>query len=112
MVPALLLLVACAKDINNKEAVRTAVIDYLTRRSESTGLNVANMDVQVGAVSFQKDQAQVTVSITPRGGSDGMQLSYALVRKGEVWEVKNQQASGGNPHGGGSVVTPPHGAAK
>lgn len=112
MVPAtLLLLVACAKDINNKEAVRTAVIDYLTKRSESTGLNVANMDVQVGAVSFQKDQAQATVSIKPRGASDGMQLSYALVRKGDLWEVKNKQESGVNPHGGGAEIpaAPPAG---
>ena len=106
----MLLLVGCAKDINTKEEVRTAVVDYLTKRAESTGLNVASMDVQVASVSFQKDQAQAMVSIKPRGGSDGMQLSYALVRKGDAWEVKGKQESGPNPHGAGAEIPPPQAA--
>jgi hypothetical protein len=107
LVPAAtLLLAACAKDINNKEAVRTAVVEYLTKRAESTGLNVAQMDVQVASVSFQKDQAQAVVSIKPRGVPDGMQMSYALIRKGDAWEVKGKQESGPNPHGGGMTAAP------
>ncbi len=102
----MLLLAGCAKDINNKEAVRIAVVDYLTKRAESTGLNVASMEVQVASVSFQKDQAQAMVSIKPRGGADGMQLSYALVRKGDAWEVKGKQESGPNPHGSGAEMPP------
>ena len=108
---AILLLTGCAKDINNKEAVRTAVVDYLTKRSEATGLNMANMNIQVASVSFQQDQAQATVSITPNGASDGMQMSYALVRKGDKWEVKGQQSSGGASHGGGApagMALPPN----
>lgn len=108
----MLLLVGCAKDINNKEAVRTAVVDYLTKRAESTGLNMSSMEVQVASVSFQKDQAQAMISIKPRGGADGgMQMSYALVRKGDAWEVKGKQESGPNPHGAGAEMPPPQSAA-
>jgi hypothetical protein len=106
-VVAMLTLAGCAKDINNKEAVRVAVVDYLTKRAESTGLNVAKMEVQIGSVSFQKDQAQAVVSIKPIGGADGMQMSYALVRKGDAWEVKGKQESGPNPHGGGAEIPSP-----
>lgn len=107
----MLLLAGCAKDINNKEAVRTAVVDYLTKRAESTGLNMSSMEVQVASVSFQKDQAQAMVSIKPRGGADGgMQMSYALVRKGDAWEVKGKQESGPNPHGAGAEMPPSQGA--
>jgi hypothetical protein len=97
---AVFLLAGCAKDINNKEAVRVAVVEYLNKKAESTGLNVAQMEVQVGSVSFQKDQAQAMVNIKPKGMPDGMQMSYALVRKGDKWEVKGKQDSGMNPHGG------------
>jgi hypothetical protein len=98
---AVLLLTGCAKDINNKEAVRVAVVEYLNQKAQSTGLNVAAMEVQVGSVSFEKDQARAMVSIKPKGGADGMQMAYALVRKGDKWEVKSKQDSGANPHGGG-----------
>jgi hypothetical protein len=104
---AVFLLAGCAKDINNKEAVRVAVVEYLNKKAESTGLNVAQMEVLVGSVSFQKDQAQAMVNIKPKGMPDGMQMSYALVRKGDKWEEKGKQDSGMNPHGGELPSTTP-----
>jgi hypothetical protein len=104
----LLLSAACGKDINNKEAVRAAVVEYLNSKASSTGLNVASMDIQVGSVSFEKDQAQAMVSIKPKGMAEGMQMTYALVRKGDKWEVKSkQQGAGGDPHGGVGGEIPP-----
>lgn len=120
-ISAVLLLAGCAKNINNKEAVRAAVIEYLGQKAQTTGLNVAAMEVTVASVSFEKDQAQAMVSIKPKGMSDGMTMTYALLRKGDKWEVKSKQDSGVNPHGGGGAVVadpamppghPPTGAAK
>lgn len=106
---ALALSAGCAKDINNKEAVRAAVVEYLNTKAQSTGLNVASMDIQVGSVSFEKDQAQAMVSIKPKGMPEGMQIAYALVRKGDKWEVKSKQQAGANPHGGLGAELPPSG---
>lgn len=102
--PVLVLSGCGGKDINNKEEVRQAVVEHLSKRGD---LNMGAMEVQVASVSFEKDQAKATISVTPKGMKDGMQMSYALVRKGDKWEVKGKQDSGMSNHGGALPAPPP-----
>jgi hypothetical protein len=43
MIAAFSLLAACKRDIQNPEAVRSSVVDYLRERQPKTGLNVDSM---------------------------------------------------------------------
>lgn len=98
-------LTGCGQDIQNKEAVKKGVIEYLTKRQGQTGLNMDSMNVEVSSVTFRKDEAQATVSFAPKqGGPGGMSMSYTLERKGDHWEVKGRSAAPGNVHGGGDVM--------
>jgi hypothetical protein len=98
---AALLLAGCSKNIQNSEAVRSAVIEYLNSRAPQTGLDVNAMQVDIASTTFEKDTARVTVSITPKNTQGGgMQMSYNLDRKGDKWVVR----PGGTPHG---MVAPP-----
>ena len=99
-----LLLSGCARDINNKEAIRTAVIDHLSSRQEKIGLSMDMMDVEVGSMSFQKDQATATISFRPKAGGEGMQIPYAFERKGDKWAVKSRVESGPGGHGAGQPL--------
>lgn len=93
---AAVLLAGCSKNIQTPEAVRSAVMEYLTARAAQTGLDMNAMQVEVGATTFEKDTARTTVSITPKNtGGGGMQMTYNLDRKGEKWVVR----PGGTPHG-------------
>jgi len=99
-------------EIQNKEAVRQAVVDYLASRK---GLNVNSMNVDVTSVSFQQDQADVTVSFSPKGQAapgQNMSMRYSLERQGSHWVVKNRADSGGNPHGTGAMPAEPGSAAE
>jgi hypothetical protein len=100
---ALLLLASCAKDIQNPEAVRQGVVDYLNQRSGEIGIDMNNIDVKVTTVSFEKDVARASVSFTAKGGpaNAGMSMSYVLDRKGDKWAVRGRQSNPSNPHGGG-----------
>jgi hypothetical protein len=97
-----MLLAACSKDIQNSEAVKQGVIDYLQARKSQTGLDINLMQVDVVSVSFEKDQARATVMFRPKSGADaaGMRLAYTLQRKGNVWVVQPNNEGGANPHGG------------
>jgi hypothetical protein len=89
-------LAACSKNIQNQEAVRSAVVEYLTARAPQTGLDMNSMTVEVATMSFERDTARVTVSIAPKGSNGGgMQMRYDLDRKGDKWVVR----PGGSPHG-------------
>jgi hypothetical protein len=101
-----LLLAACArKNIENKEAIRQAVLDYLNSRQAQTGLDMSTMDVIVTAMTFERDTARATVDFRVKNGDAGMQINYTLSRKGDQWVVEPKaQNSGG--HG---VVLPPGG---
>jgi hypothetical protein len=102
-----LLLAACArKNIENKEAVRQAVIEYLSSRQAQTGLDMSTMDVNVMAMAFERDTARATVEFRIKNSDAGMQLSYTLDRKGDKWVVQARQDSG-QGHG---VVLPPDGS--
>jgi hypothetical protein len=99
-----LLLSGCNRHIENKEAVRQAVVDYLSARKN---LNVASMNVDVTSVSFKKDEAEAVVAFTSKGaGGPGMTMRYTLERKGSRWVVKNRPDQGSNPHGGAMPAPP------
>jgi len=104
---AALLLAACArKNIENKDAIRQAVVEYLNSRQAQTGLDMATMDVNVTAMAFERDTARATVEFRIKNSDAGMQLNYTLDRKGDKWVVQARQDSG-QGHG---VVTPPNGS--
>lgn len=93
---AAVLLAGCSKNIQTQEAVRSAVIEYLTSRAAQTGLDMNSMQVEIASTTFEKDTARVTVSISPKNTQGGgMQMSYNLDRKGDKWVVR----PGGTPHG-------------
>jgi hypothetical protein len=99
----LLLLAACArKNIENKDAIRQAVIEYLSSRQAQTGLDMATMDVNVTAMAFERDTARATVEFRVKNSDAGMQLNYTLDRKGDKWVVQPKADNGGG-HG---VVLP------
>ena len=107
LVVGTLLLAACArKNIENKEAIRQAVIDYLSSRQAQTGLDMSTMDVNVTAMAFERDTARATVEFRIKNSDAGMQLNYTLDRKGDKWVVEARQDTG-QGHG---VVLPPGGS--
>ena len=110
LIAAVMLLTGCARDIQNTEAVRQSVIDYLKARTAQTGLDMNLMQVDVTSVSFERDQARANVYFRPKtgDGSGGMQMAYVLDRKGGKWVVRGRADSGSNPHGTGAnpMMTP------
>lgn len=98
-----LFLSGCAKDINNKEAVKEAVMKRLTTVS---GLNMSGMEVEISSVSFQGDKADAQVAFKGKGSAEAMlNMSYKLERKGDEWTVKS---TSGGMGGGGSTLPPGH----
>jgi hypothetical protein len=93
---SIILLLGCRKDIQNNEAVRRAVVDYLAKRTD-----LMAMEVTVSAVKYDKNQADALVYLSAKGGpaaGSGMQMRYALERQGDKWVVKPH--SGASPHAG------------
>ena len=85
------LLAACAqKNIENKDAIRQAVVEYLSARQAQTGLDMSTMDVNVTAMTFERDTARATVEFRVKNSEGGMQLNYTLDRKGDKWVVQAQ----------------------
>jgi hypothetical protein len=100
---AALLLAACGrKNIENTEAVRQGVIEYLNSRQAQTGLDMSTMDVKVTAANFERDTARATVQFSVKNSDAGMTLNYTLDRKGDKWIVQPKSDNGGG-HG---VVLP------
>jgi hypothetical protein len=96
---AALLLAACArKNIDNQDAVRAAVMEYLTTRQAQTGLDLKTMDIEITEMRFQQDEAHATAVFKIKGTDAGMSLPYTLDRKGDKWVVRPRQESD-NPHG-------------
>ncbi len=102
---AVALLAGCARDIQNTDAVRQAVVDYLKARTAQTGLDVNLMQVDITSVSFERDQARANVFFRPKTGpaAGGMQMAYVLDRKGGKWVVRGRSDTGSNPHGAGAM---------
>jgi hypothetical protein len=94
----LLLMAGCNRGLENPDAVRSAILDYLATQK---GLNVANMQVDVTALTFRQNEADATVSFRPKGtsGGAGMTMKYTLEKKGSAWAVKGRTEQGGTPHG-------------
>jgi hypothetical protein len=114
VVCAALMITGCKKDIDNNEAVRQGVIDYLNTRSSQTGLNMTAMDVTVSNVSYanNNNEATATVSFVPKGtdAGGGMSMTYVLERRGDKWVVKGRGDSGADAHGGEMPSAPEGGA--
>jgi hypothetical protein len=104
---ALAALAGCAKNIQNQEAVKQGIMDYLKERASTMGLNMSAMDANVTSVSFEKDVARASVAFVVKGapGGGGMNMAYVLDRKGDKWVVRGRQVSPGNAHG--SDALPP-----
>lgn len=100
--------VACSKaDIDNKDAVRAAMIEYLEKNKASTGLDPSAMDINVDAVQFERDTARATVSFLIKGTDQGMQGNYTLTRDGNKWGKVTRQNMTAAPHGGAVNEPPP-----
>jgi hypothetical protein len=104
---AAILLTSCgSKSVDNKEAVRQGVVDYLDKRKAQTGLDMNLMNVEVTNVSFQGNEARATVAFKPKdqkNAAAGMSMGYVLERRGDKWVVKGRQESAGG-HAGGMAV--------
>jgi len=104
VIAAALVSVSCSRDIQNTDAVKQGVVDYLQAGKAKTGLNVDAMQVEVRSVSFQRDEARASVYITPKGMQGaGMQMNYVLARNGNKWQVRGRAENGANPHGGNEM---------
>ena len=109
LIAALCWLAACTKDIQNADAVRTSVVDYLKARQDKTGLNMDMMKVEVSALTFSSsgNEAHANVMFTPKAGGAGMQMPYTLDRKGNKWVVRPHAEGGENPHGAAGLPALP-----
>lgn len=108
-VPVLLtviLFLGCHRNIQNKEAVKQGVEDYLAGRS-----GLMPMNVTISAVKFNGNEADALVYLTAKNGTatgGGMQMRYVLERQGNKWVVKPH--SGTSPHAGAErMPLNPHG---
>ncbi len=80
--------VGCKKDIQDQDAVKQGVMNYLAKRSD-----LLAMDVSVASVDFQQDQATAQVHFQAKGNSSpaaGMTMQYVLERKDGQWVVKGR----------------------
>lgn len=101
-----LLLAGCKKDIQNEAAVKAGIMKYLATRQ-----GLAEMDVSVSSVSFQKGEADAVVHFQAKGNSnpaEGLDMKYTLVQQGNAWVVKGRTGDGAG-HGSGAMGAP-HGA--
>lgn len=90
------LLSGCKKNIQNNDAVRQGIMNYLSKRSD-----LLAMDVTVTSVAYHEDQATATVRFQAKGNSSptaGMSMDYILERKDNQWVVKGR--AGGEQHDG------------
>jgi hypothetical protein len=93
----LLILAGCGGAPQSKEAVGQAIVEHLGKRSD---MMAASMKVDVVSVSFREKEADAIVSISPKEGGEGMQMSYKLALEGSKWVVKPSGSGGANPHQG------------
>lgn len=102
---ALALLAGCSKNIQTNEAVRAGVIKHL---SQNSGLNLAQMEIEVTSVTFRDNEADAVVGFKPKGAAaaSGMSMRYTLERRGNEWVVK-KKADSGMGHG---MMPPPDSA--
>jgi hypothetical protein len=95
---ACLALAGCHHNLQNEDAVKQGVMDYLSTRQ---GLNVSSMNITVGSIIYRENECDATVNFAPKDSSaaQGMSIRYTLEKKGDRWVVK-PRPGGGNPHEG------------
>jgi hypothetical protein len=99
---------ACSNaNIDNKDAVKTAMVEYLEKNKASTGIDPSAMDINVDAVQFERDTARASVSFLIRGSTNGMQGNYTLTRDGNKWGNVTRQNMTAAPHGTATDAPPP-----
>ncbi len=108
---AVLLLTACGNDLKSRENVRQAI---LSRLQDHSGLDLKNLDVNVTALTFDKDKANATVFFHPKSDSKldgGMTMKYTLTERDGKWVVASVADSQGHGVAGsapaGSTELPP-----
>lgn len=87
----------CKKDIQNNDAIKQGVTNYLSKRGD-----LLAMDVSVANVTYKGDEATATVHFQAKGNNapgGGMNMQYVLTRQGNLWVVKGKAA--GETHGEG-----------
>jgi hypothetical protein len=97
LVLCLTVLSGCKRDIQNTDAVRQGVLNYLSKRSD-----LLSMDVSISNVTYRDNEATATVHLQAKGSNvpgSGMDMRYVLERKGNDWVVKGR--AGGEAHGQG-----------
>jgi hypothetical protein len=96
---ALLLISGCNRAPENKEAIRQAVTEHVTKNA---GIDISQINIEVGDVKFEANQATAAVSFKPKTSpQQGMNMSYTLERRGDKWVVKGRGAG----HGGAGSPT-------
>ena len=104
-----LLVTACNKAPQNKDAIKQAVVEHLNKGS---GLDMSLMDIDVGAVTYNDNQAKATVTFRPKSSPEQtMSMQYTLEAKGNKWSVVKKEGGGGAPAHGEGQAMPPAGAA-
>ena len=101
-------LAGCHRGVENNDAVRQGVLDYLATK----GMTPAAMDINLTSVKFDGDQADATVSFAAKGSGAGqMTIQYHLEMKDNKWVVVGRKDAG--QHGAAQVPAggAPHGAA-
>ena len=98
----ILSLAGCGKNIDNKEAVKAAIV----KRVAKTGFDVNAMQVDVTQVSFHDQDAVATVAFVPKGGGgaqSGVTFKYNLHREKDEWVATGLAQGGSNmaAHTGG-----------
>ena len=102
---SLALFSGCKKDIQNDDAVRQAIMTYLSKRPD-----LLSMDVNLTSVSYRQNEATATVRFQAKGNTSpgaSMTMQYVLERQGDQWAVKGR--AGANDHGA-AALPPPDGA--
>jgi hypothetical protein len=112
----LLILAACNRGNPTREAIRQGLLDHL----RGSSVNLAAMDMDVTAVEFNGDHANVTVAFKPKGApaAQGMALHYRMEETSGRWAVVGIQDPGhsgtaaqgtANTHQGGAAPSPSSG---
>jgi hypothetical protein len=104
---SLLLTDGCKQQPNDKDAIRSGILQHLTAVGT---LNINAMDMDIRSVSINGNQARAEVEFRPKTGAapgSGMQVAYSLEKRDGSWTVLKTQAAGGaiqhpdpnqNPH--------------
>ena len=95
-------LTACRDDLKNRDNVRQAI---LSRLQDHSGLDLKNLDVNITALTFNKNTANATVFFHPKNDSKldgGMTMKYTLTERDGKWVVANVADSQGHGMPGAS----------